>query len=92
MSAIPLDFLSILKLFTAAIMCFGGIVLCICYCCFLRDIDDIKLGPQFSKKTIQEYIGCDEAQTSQADVGEETALPEKKSFENESCTAEDETK
>lgn len=91
MSEMLLDFLAILKLFTAGIMCVGGIALTICYCCFLRDIDDIKLGPQFSKKTIQEYIENEEAQSGQDETAED-APPKKKSFENESCTVEDETK
>ena len=82
MSDILLDFIAILKLFTAGVICVGGILLAICYCCFLRDIDDIKLGPEYSKKTIEEYVeevtGCEE------NAGED-ALSQKKSFENESC-------
>lgn len=89
MSDILLDFIAILKLFTAGVICVGGILLAICYCCFLRDIDDIKLGPEYSKKTVEDYVeevtGCEE------NAGED-ALPQKKSFENESCYVEDETK
>lgn len=72
-------------------MCVGGIFLAIFYCCILRDIDDIKLGPEYGNKTLGEYI--EETQTASCeDTASEDALPQKKSFENESCSVEDETK
>ena len=90
MSDILLDFVAILKLFTAGVMCFGGIFLAIGYCCFFRDIDQIKLAPEYDKKTIDANI--EETQTSCVDgVGEE-ALPQKKSLENESFSVVDEIK
>ncbi len=90
MSTVLVDFVAILKLFTAGLMCVGGIFLAIFYCCILRDIDDIKLGPEYGEKKLGEYI--EETQTSCDETAQEDALPQKKSFENESCSVEDETK
>lgn len=91
MSDILLDFVAILKLFTAGVMFFGGIFLAICYCCFFRDIDQIKLAPEYDKKTI-DALNIEETQTSCEDGVDEEALPQKKSLENESFSVEDEIK
>lgn len=81
-----MDFVAILKLFTAGVMCVAGILLAVCYCCCLRNIDDInELGADLGKKTFEDYIENEES------AGDD-ALAQKKSFENECYTVEDETK
>lgn len=89
MSEILGDFVTIVKLFTAAVMCVAGILLAVCYCCCLRDVDDSsELGvADLGKKT---FDGCTETEESKQ-PGDD-ALAQKKSFKNKCYTVEDETK
>lgn len=89
MSEILVDFVTIVKLFTAAVMCVVGILLAVCYCCCLRDADDpSELGvADLGKKTFDGCIENDESKQPGDD-----ALAQKKSFKNNCYTVEDETK
>lgn len=90
MSEILMDFVTIVKLFTAAVMCVSGILLAVCYCCCLRDVNDPNelAVADLGEKTFDECIENEESATP---VGED-AVAQKKSFENECYAVEDETK
>lgn len=85
MSEILMDFVTILKLFTAAVMFVGGILLAVCFCCCLRDVDSpSELGVADSgKKTFDECIENKES----APQGEDASAQK-----NECYIVEDETK
>ena len=89
MSEVLGDVVTIVKLFTAAVMCVAGILLVACYCCCLRDIDDpSELGVgNLGKKT---FDGCIENEESKQPG--DAALAQKKSCKNNCYTVEDETK
>lgn len=57
------DFVIIVKLFMVVVMCVVGILLVVCYCCCLRDVDDFsELGVvDFGKKI---FDGCIEIEES----------------------------
>ena len=92
MSEILVDFMTIVKLFTATLMCAGGIFLAICYCCCLRDVNEpseldvVELG----KKNFDECIENEETGTPPA--GEDASVAQKKAFKNKCYTVEDESK
>lgn len=82
-----MDFLAVSKLFIAAIMCVGGVILSICFCCCLQEDKHIHVSPDFSKEIINQAESEGEDRYTNViaiDVGEDP-LPEKKSFENEWC-------
>lgn len=83
MSEILMDFVTIVKLFTAAVMFVGGILLAVCFYCCLRDVDSLsELGVADSgKKTFDECIENKES----APQGEDAQ-------KNECYTVEVETK
>lgn len=89
MSEIFGDLVTIVKLFTATVMCVAGLVLAVCYCCCLRDVDDpSELSvAELGKKP---FDGCIENEESEQ-PGDD-ALAKKKSFKNKCYTVEDETK
>ena len=84
MSEILGDFVTIVKLFMAAVMCFCGILLAVFYGCCLRDVDEPnELGvADLNMKTFDECIENEESVPQGNDA-------QKKSFENECYTVED---
>jgi len=84
MSEIMMDLVTTVKLFTAAVMFVGGILLAVCFCCCLRDIDTpSELGVADSgKKTFDECIENKES----APQGEDASAQRNKCY-----TVKDET-
>jgi len=81
---------TIVKMFTAAVMCISGILIAVCYCCCLRDVkypNELSIA-DLGEKTFDECIENEESATP---AGEDV-LAQKTSFENECCTVEDETR
>lgn len=93
MADIDLDYLSILRLFTAGMMCVGGIAFAVLYCCFpIQDIDDL-LPKGESKKLQEEYLEAGEADLDEKCDKDEKGVLKNKAFwsmGNESCHVEDE--